>query len=84
MIQCAAIRVGMLTMSKEPPTRHHDLPQELDRILDGAEPRFEIEQGFLTSAGTFVDRAEGARLAIESGQVAALRWPPDLYSEDLW
>lgn len=84
MIQCAALRVGLLTLSKEPPTRHHDLLQELDRILAGAEPALEIEQGFLTSAGTFVDRAEAARLAIASGQIAALRWPPDLYSEDLW
>jgi hypothetical protein len=84
MIQCAAIRVGLLTMSKQQPARHHELLQELDRILDGAEPKFEIEQGFLTTAGRFVDRAEGAQIATESGQVAALKWPPDLYSEDLW
>ena len=42
------------------------------------------QQGFVTSSGRFVGRIEGAALAIAAGQITALRWPPNLYSEDLW
>jgi len=42
------------------------------------------EQGFVTQDDVFVDRIEGARIAIESGQIEKLSWPPHLYSEDLW
>lgn len=42
------------------------------------------EQGFITDEGKFVDRIEGARIAIECGQIIKLQWKPNLYSEDLW
>lgn len=42
------------------------------------------EQGFVTSTGEFVDRVEGAAIAIAAGQIKALKWPPLLYSEDLY
>lgn len=42
------------------------------------------EQGFLTEEGEFVDRLRGAEMALSNGQVPALRWPPELFSEDLW
>jgi hypothetical protein len=48
-------------------------------------------QGFLTNAGRFVDRAEGAQIAAAAGQilpVGALRGrrvdPKHLFSEDVW
>jgi hypothetical protein len=44
----------------------------------------EHEQGFVTSTGRFVDRIEGAEVALRAGQTARLQWPPSLYSEDLW
>jgi hypothetical protein len=48
-------------------------------------PREERDiQGFVTDEGRFVDRLEGAAIALAAGQIAALKWPPDLYSEDLW
>jgi hypothetical protein len=42
------------------------------------------EQGFITHEGVFVGRVDAARVAIESGQIEQLQWPPELYSEDLW
>jgi len=42
------------------------------------------EQGFITHDGVFVNRIEGARIAIAAGQIDELQWPPNLYSEDLW
>jgi hypothetical protein len=41
-------------------------------------------QGFVLSDGSFADRQRAAAVAIEAGQIQALRWPPDLYSEDVW
>ena len=69
------------------PCRHHHTVHALHRPNNDAENDI-IEakgtQGFVTSDGTFVDRVEGARIAIEAGQIKALKWPPYLYSEDLW
>lgn len=58
------------------------------------------EQGFITSTMRFVDREEGAKIAIAAKQLVIrnpdnkgqiighggdkLHWPPLLYSEDLW
>lgn len=42
------------------------------------------DQGFVLEDGTYVDRIEGARISLESGQIKKLQWPPRLYSEDLW
>ena len=64
------------------PKRHHDV------IRWAADHGSNIPvigiQGFILSDGTFVDRIEGARIALESGQITKLNWPPELYSEDLW
>lgn len=43
------------------------------------------EQGFLTSAGRFLNREDAAKLAIASGQIKELKFSQrDLFSEDLW
>lgn len=42
------------------------------------------EQGFVMSDGTFAGREEAAKAALEAGQITALQWPPNLYTEDLW
>lgn len=44
----------------------------------------DIEQGFVTNRGDFVDRITAGEIALGAGQIAALGWPPELYSEDLW
>ena len=42
-------------------------------------------QGFLTNANQFVDRKEGAKIALESGQIERLRFSKTLlFSEDLY
>ena len=80
-----AVRMGMgdqtLTLSAERPHRHHDLLRQVDSY--GLDPN-EAVQGFMTDDDRFVERAEAAQIALASGQVAALKTPPDLYSEDLW
>lgn len=40
------------------------------------------DQGFLTSTGRYVDRHEGAKIALASGQID--KATPHLFSEDLW
>jgi hypothetical protein len=60
--------------------RHHN-------ILNSVVPFGSLkngEQGFVTDDGTFVNRIEAARIAIECGQIKELSHPPYLYSEDLY
>jgi len=58
------------------PYRHNTLVQLIYPIKG--------TQGFLLSDGTFVDRIFAGKLAIYTGQIKKLKWPPNLYSEDLW
>lgn len=44
----------------------------------------ESVQGFLTNKNRFVDRVEGARIALETGQCKQLQFGKILYSEDLY
>ena len=37
-----------------------------------------------TIHGVELIQVEGAEIALKSGQIDALKWPPCLYSEDLW
>ena len=81
-IVSAALNVDGLIISLPPPARHHDL----------IHPYFNLtghqigpgEQGFLASDGRFVDRRTATSIAVRAGQVENPKWPPDLYSEDLW
>jgi hypothetical protein len=65
------------------PGRHVDVVIKLDAAFPGQGP-FAGDQGFMTSAGRFVEREEAGRIALAAGQTKALRWPPELFSEDLW
>ncbi len=65
------------------PGRHSDVARLLCRAHPDASP-FTGEQGFMTSAGRFVDRETAGRIALKAGQVADLQWGPSLFSEDLW
>jgi hypothetical protein len=81
-IVAVAIRRGEMIFTMPRPARHHhvlqgmfDLGARSPEIL--SEPPF-YEQGFMTSAGTFVDRREAAKIH-----------PPkngrdELFSEDVW
>jgi hypothetical protein len=59
-------------------TRHVDII----RLVIMAGMMEEFDEGFLTSEGTFVDRYEAARIALESGQIK--RPTEKLRSQDLW
>ena len=64
------------------PARHHTI---IHSIYDTRHPMGPDDvQGFILDDDTFVDRIEGARVALESKQIDKLKWPPNLYSEDLW
>jgi len=76
------------------PGRHHTV---LNALPNHIGRRAERDQGFVTSTGRFVDRIEGAAIALAAGQVIGrdnegertgpsdhLNWPPNLYSEDMW
>ena len=64
------------------PNRHHNLfPLAKEK---GYKKPYVGVQGFVTSTGRFVDRSEGAELALRNGQITKLKTPPDLFSEDMW
>ena len=62
------------------PARHHNVIELMwDKGVEGRGT-----QGFLCSDGDFVERVKAGHLAVAAGQIKGLRWPPQLYSEDLW
>lgn len=77
-----AISAFGIVASLPAPARHGDVLHKLHHFNDMALPP--DTQGFLTSAGRFVNRRDAAVLALEAGQLDKLHSPPELYSEDLW
>ena len=77
-----AISAFGIIASLPAPARHGDVLRKLfdfnDTVL-GPD-----EQGFLTSAGRYVNRRDAAAIALEAGQTDKLISAPNLYSEDLW
>ncbi|SFJ48951.1 hypothetical protein SAMN03159338_1540 [Sphingomonas sp. NFR04] len=84
---CAKPYPDFLTISAPPPARHHTL----------LHPSFDIlghgtggdDQGFTTSIGRYVGRAEALEIAVAAGQVDPANRKsgssfPGLFSEDLW
>lgn len=47
-------------------------------------PKGEEIQGFVDEDNKFYTRAEAATDVLDSGQIKELKWPPLLYSEDLY
>lgn len=65
--------------------RHHNCLFSMVAITGKRECEAgESIQGFLTNKNRFVDRFEGAKIALESGQIEKLNYGKRLYSEDLW
>lgn len=81
-IMAAAIKLDGTVHSLPPPARHHTIIGHL--VEQGHKPPIGGEQGFITSDGEFVNRFRAGQYARRSGQIEKLKWPPDLYSEDLW
>lgn len=64
------------------PNRHNDV---IGMMYDlGYKTPINGEQGFITESGIFVKRRIAADMALITGQIKKLKWPPNLYSEDLW
>jgi hypothetical protein len=65
--------------------RHHNVIHKYcEQTENGRIPAQHI-QGFVTSHFRFVDREEGARIALEAGQISELSYSPtELFSEDIW
>lgn len=79
MIIRAAIKYKGITYSSPSPARHHDVIQLIGKKNLAGET-----QGFITDEGVFLDRLEGAKHALSCGQIKKLRWPPYLYTDELW
>lgn len=77
----AAVYCGVI-YSLPAPARHGEVLFSMPHSGEGVPPEC---QGFLTSAGRFVNRVEAATIAYKAKQLkGALIAPPGLYSEDLW
>jgi hypothetical protein len=85
-IVAVAVRAFGVVLSVPKPGRHHTVLNTFSQAtgLNMVENSGPDDQGFLTSAGRFVGRIEAAKIAVDEGQIEALQWPPQLYSEDLW
>lgn len=70
------IRMSGVTLSMEPPYRHHDLLHRVADLVGRPLSHSEHEQGFLSATGKFLTRGHAARLCGRDGE--------QLYSEDLW
>lgn len=86
-IVAAAIYHGA-TISLPPPARHHTILQSV--VLLWGKDALEVHpqnEGFLTSAGRFVNRVEAFYIADREGQIKHKSGnieEPTLYSEDMW
>lgn len=79
----SAVRLDGVVWQLPAPARHRHVLWALDHVLPGRAIEAH-DQGFVTIDGRYVDRVEGARLALAAGQVTELKWGSELYSEDLW
>ena len=64
------------------PARHHDVIAKI--VAETGDRGIRGEQGFVTGEGMFLDRIVAAQYAIDYRQIEKLKWPPKIYSEDLW
>lgn len=83
VIETAAVLFRGKIFSVPRPGRH-DVALEEAAKQSGLHCIIKEKQGFVTSTGRFVDRIEAAQIALAAGQIKKLKWPPNLYSEDLW
>ncbi len=82
MLISVAIRTEQQTYALPPPNRHHDVIHMLAEM--GHATPITGEQGFIDDQRGFVNRRDGAQIALDQKQTTGLKWPPDLFSEDLW
>lgn len=64
------------------PKGHDDIVHALWKAKE-YKRKIKIE-GFLADDGNFYNRREAGKIAMNSGQVTKLEYPPTLFSEDIW
>ena len=79
MIVAAAVEIDGVVRALPAPARHHHVMHQypLPDHVHG-------EQGFIDDRRGFVGRERAGQIALDGGQIEKLRWPPRLFSEDLW
>ena len=82
-VVAAAIVHGEKVYTLPKPNRHHNIIKHIADKEGSYRPTKAI-QGFVDEHGNFLTRKEAAKIVIENGQLDKLRWPPHLFSEDLW
>lgn len=90
-IVAAAVQYRGITLSLQPPARHHTILQTMDILVGISQDELHSAyQGFLTSEGRYVNRVEAYYMAYKTnqfkGELASRRnmEKPELFSEDLW
>lgn len=78
-IERVAVEFSDMTLSLPRPHRHHDLIRWHAQITG---KHGSGRQGFITSAGGFVDRKQAAQIAFDARQIELPK--SMLCSEDLW
>jgi hypothetical protein len=76
--QAAILKDGIIYEGK----RHSDIFQ--NTLPFGCLKGEDAIQGFVTDDGKFLNRKQAAQHAIRCRQIISLKWPPNLYSEDLY
>ena len=68
------------------PNRHADIVHVLRKAEEHKSTIIiaKGKQGFLADDGNFYDRKSAAKIAVNSGQIKRLEYPPTLFTEDLW
>lgn len=80
-----AVRYNGVVYSAPRPARHHDLIRCICEATGADEVDATVNGGFIhPKTGSFMDRAQAAHYAKLCGQIDKLRYPPQLYSEELW
>ena len=85
-IVAAAVFHGC-TISLPPPARHHTILNFIALHFCDGDGVHQVNQGFLTSTGRFVNRTEGYYIAANASQIIHKTGAPNeptLYSDDMW
>lgn len=81
MITKAAIKLNEVVYTG---TRHGFIIRDMVENHGCKPPITKETQGFVDELGNFYTRKEALAHVLECGQITELKWPPTLYSEDLW
>lgn len=81
-IAAAALRQSGEVYQLPPPARHHDVAAHMRSLGLNT---LDVEQGFVTESGQFVDRKVACLAAQVAGQIKVkVGNAEELYTEDLW